>query len=201
MSTAKQIIKFVLSEEEDDLDMKALTSGDFPEKSTEDPYEVWWEKYKPILNDVTNAGEDGPFNGTMFETYGPELERIQNTDQRYVWTYVTGDNNEDVIVAGFHYVNRMGYFVTENPWETGTEAFEFGEGDPHHIESASAGFIDNELGRDWIAEWEAMPPEERLERVREYADQFELADHAAEIVADVSKVAAEVKARKRGEQI
>jgi len=201
--SAEKIIKFVLNEspEDDDLDLKGLTSADFPEPSVEDPYEIWWEKYKPIQNDVTNEGEDAPFNGTMFETYGPELQRVQNTNEKYVWTYVTGDDNQDIIVAGFHFVNRMGYFITENPWETGSEAFEFGEGDPNNSASAAAGFIDNELGREWIPEWENMPPQERLAKIAAYAEQFGLEDHANEIVAEVEKVIARIKASKRGEQI
>jgi hypothetical protein len=33
----------------------------------------------------------------------------------FVWTLVSGDMC-DLIVAGYAYVNRLGYYITENPW-------------------------------------------------------------------------------------
>jgi hypothetical protein len=52
----------------------------------------------------------------MFETYGEEVEFVQSQDPRYVWTNVQGDMS-DLIVAGYHYVNRLSYYITEIPWE------------------------------------------------------------------------------------
>lgn len=78
-------------------------------------WDAWAEKYKPIKNKFTNDPD-----GTMFETYGEELEFVQTHDPKYIWTWVTGDMC-DIIVAGYAYVNRFGYYVTEIPWEDENE--------------------------------------------------------------------------------
>lgn len=82
-------------------------------------WDAWADKYKPIKNHLYKyADPDGTMK--MFETYGEEVEYIQNYDPKYVWTYVTGDMC-DLLVAGYHYVNRLGYYVTEIPWEDDNE--------------------------------------------------------------------------------
>lgn len=73
-------------------------------------WDAWAEKYKPIKNTIK------PSNELMFETYGEELEYIQSLDERFVWTSVQGDMS-DLIVAGYAYVNRLSYYVTEIPWD------------------------------------------------------------------------------------
>ena len=75
--------------------------------------EEFFEKFRPIKNTLGDG--EASFNGTMFETYGVELEKVRAADPRCVWTFVSGDG--DAIVAGFHFVNRMGYFITEVPCE------------------------------------------------------------------------------------
>ena len=72
-------------------------------------YSQWQEKYKPIKNHITNNGD------TSFETYGEEWDFVSEQDPRYVWTEVQGDMSF-AIVAGRSYVNRLVYFVCENPW-------------------------------------------------------------------------------------
>ena len=73
-------------------------------------YEYWDTNFKPIKNKITN-GED-----IHFETYGEEQEFVRNTDPKFIWTEVDGDSGT-YIVAGYHYVNRIHYYITENPWE------------------------------------------------------------------------------------
>jgi hypothetical protein len=73
-------------------------------------WDAWAEKYKPIKNKFSKHDE------TMFETYGDEVEFVQAQDPRYVWTNVQGDMS-DIIVAGYAYVNRLCYYITEIPWE------------------------------------------------------------------------------------
>ena len=70
-------------------------------------YEEWEEKYKPITNPLTKDTQ-------IFETYGEEYEFIKKTDPMKIWTLVDGDIGT-FIVDGWHYVNRIGYFVTEVP--------------------------------------------------------------------------------------
>ena len=72
-------------------------------------YEEWVEKYKPKLN------EDG--DPHMYETYSPYIDAIMDIPDTYIWTWVDGGDYSGYS-AGFHRVNRMGYFVTEVPWES-----------------------------------------------------------------------------------
>jgi hypothetical protein len=67
-------------------------------------------KYKPIPNHITKD-TDHP----MFETYGEEWDFIKEQDPHKVWTWVQGDMS-DLIVAGIGFVNRLGYYVCEEPW-------------------------------------------------------------------------------------
>lgn len=74
-------------------------------------YEEWVEKYKPIQNHL-RAGAS--FEGTLFETYGDELDFVRGQHYSKIWTYVD-DGEFASITEGYRLVNRMGYFVTEKP--------------------------------------------------------------------------------------
>jgi hypothetical protein len=69
----------------------------------------WEEKFKPIKNKFSKHDE------LMYETYGEEVEYVKSIHPNFIWTYVDGDMCS-LIVAGYHYVNRIGYYITENPW-------------------------------------------------------------------------------------
>jgi|LakMenE18May11ns_1017448.scaffolds.fasta_scaffold9051472_2 hypothetical protein len=74
----------------------------------------WFDTYKPIKNHIDkNASVDGH----MFETYGEELEFIEKQKELYIWTYGDGDDGGTYIWNGFHVVNRIGYFLTEVPFD------------------------------------------------------------------------------------
>lgn len=194
MDEPSKIVKFLIESDDDDDDWKEMAS----EPEEEDQYEVWLQTYKPVTNKLE---PEGPFDGFMFETYGDELQLVRNADPSHVWTYVTGDDNEDVIVAGYHHVNRIGYFITELPWKDGTESFTFGEGNPKDAKSVAWDFINNSLGREWIEEWQAMPPEQRLERVTEHASQFDLEHLVSEIMAEVDKIVTETSIQRRAGKV
>ena len=70
----------------------------------------WADKFKPKSNHFNNYEND-----YLYETYGEEVEYIQSMHPNFVWTLVSGDMC-DLIVAGYAYVNRLGYYITENPW-------------------------------------------------------------------------------------
>lgn len=74
----------------------------------------WDKKYKPITNTL---GDNPSWGGVMFETYGDEQELVRRTKNEYVWTYIDGDKGT-VLITGYHIVNRIGYFICENPWES-----------------------------------------------------------------------------------
>lgn len=85
-----------------------------------DQYFEWMEHYKPIENHLNPSSS---FNGTMFETFGAELNFIlDHSKDKTVWTLIDGEEGQ-YIVAGIHHVNRLGYFITEIGWEAGNEEF------------------------------------------------------------------------------
>lgn len=69
----------------------------------------WLDTYKPIPNHFT---PHAAFDGTMFETFGEELEYINSISPEFIWTWIEGDGGS-YIIDGRHFVNRLGYFVSE----------------------------------------------------------------------------------------
>jgi len=76
-------------------------------------FEQWCENYRPVANELCQGA---PYDGLMFETYGAELEYVRRQDSECIWTLVEAED-ELVILSGWHIVNRLGYFVTERPWD------------------------------------------------------------------------------------
>jgi hypothetical protein len=82
------------------------------ERFIEMELDEWAAIYKPIKNHIdTNAS----FDGEMFETYGEELEFVKAADEDRIWMYGDGDDGGSYIWNGWHFVNRIGYFITEVP--------------------------------------------------------------------------------------
>jgi hypothetical protein len=55
-----------------------------------------------------------------------EYDEIKlHADTKCVWTVVDGEAGEQYVLAGWHIVNKVGYVLTEIPWETGDEEAEF----------------------------------------------------------------------------
>ena len=76
----------------------------------------WFDKYQPIQNTATE--EDRSWDGTYFETYGPEEEFISKANPKHVWTIMDDFGDIDmIIIPGMHRVNRFGYFITKVPWD------------------------------------------------------------------------------------
>jgi hypothetical protein len=73
-----------------------------------------WSEFVNFFKPERNKFSKDP-DQFMYETYGEEVEWVNRMDPHYVWTYVDIDNGS-VIVEGYHYVNRIGYFITEVPW-------------------------------------------------------------------------------------
>jgi hypothetical protein len=84
----------------------------------------WETQFKPIKNhlDSNASWQDESGIGIMFETYGKELEFVREKCKENplcIWTLMDSEEDDGcVIVEGFHFVNRIGYFITENPAET-----------------------------------------------------------------------------------
>lgn len=97
---------------------------------TEDEF---YNEFKPQRN---HFDDNASFDGCMFETYGIELDYVfgmskSNRVVTILESFFEEEefffNNEGVVVtetipnlyyaSGFHYVNRIGFFVLENPFE------------------------------------------------------------------------------------
>ena len=64
--------------------------------------------------------------GSMaFETYGEDLAFVGTQENRHVWTLVDDDNGIPTIVAGYHFVNRIGYIITIKKWEDENLSFPY----------------------------------------------------------------------------
>ena len=85
-----------------------------------DAFDQWIEQYKPIPNPTGDSGFFVDDKCLMYETYSPDLDVVRaafEKDSRCVWTIVEGDDGELYLGDGFHFVNRIGYFITECPHE------------------------------------------------------------------------------------
>jgi hypothetical protein len=72
-------------------------------------FDEFVETFKPINNPNNDWG--GEYSA--FETYGDDWEFVKSQPANLVWTELAGDGS--VIVNGFHYVNRLQYFVATVP--------------------------------------------------------------------------------------
>lgn len=90
--------------------------------------EDFWGVYKPQINHLERAkygpevpdNSVAPWGGSMYETFGLEVEYIQSLikegKRKNIWTIVDADG-ELIVQTGYWFVNRIGYIVTEQPWE------------------------------------------------------------------------------------
>lgn len=92
--------------------MESMTSHT-PDAEDSLTYEDWIEQYRPIANTVAKYA---PFDGLMFETYGTAAAAVAAADPACVWTIVDVGTDGLWLLSGGHWVNRLGYFITERPW-------------------------------------------------------------------------------------
>lgn len=76
-------------------------------------YEDWVRTYKPVQNHIC---PNASYDGTMFETYGEEHHWVTAQEDQHIWTLIDEDG-EMFILEGYHWVNRLGYFITEVPYD------------------------------------------------------------------------------------
>ncbi len=117
--------------------------------------EEWEATYKPIPNNIeTNAA----FDGLMFETYGPEYEFVKKAHPNHIWTYGDGDDGGSYIWAGWSFVNRIGYFITEIPFPENTDIQIKVSSYWYYCEGCSAEIEDDgQLINDKFYEFECCP--------------------------------------------
>lgn len=89
-------------------------------------YKQFLERYRPLSSGIVEGDPDR----AMFETFGRDFATVRHADPAYVWTVLDVEITEDdrwfyddeagdncwVIAAGYHYVNRIAYVITEIPW-------------------------------------------------------------------------------------
>ena len=74
------------------------------------------DDYKPVFREDNSMG---------FETYGEDLAFIRTQNPNHIWTLVDDDNGIPIIVAGYHFVNRIHYIITTKPWTDQNLAFKY----------------------------------------------------------------------------
>ena len=83
--------------------MKQLTEDDF------------YAKFNLVKNHID---DNASFDGCMFETFGKGLEHVQKMAKeniKKVWTILESNDNL-YYSTGYHFVNRLGYLITEEEW-------------------------------------------------------------------------------------
>jgi len=140
-----------------------VTMPDFIEMDMDE----WCNTYKPIQNHIdTNAS----FDGAMFETYGDEVEFVKAQEQNRIWTYGDGDDGESHIWSGWHFINRIGYFITEVPFPENTDVqvnlndyYYFCENCHEEWEGAAGHLVNDTLGEIY-----KCPACATMEEIKEY---------------------------------
>jgi len=74
------------------------------------------DDYIPIMREESSM---------IFETYGDDIAFVGTQNNRHVWTLVDDDNGVPTIVAGYHFVNRIGYIITIKTWNDKNLSFPY----------------------------------------------------------------------------
>lgn len=53
--------------------------------------------------------------GCLFESFGDELNFVNQQDPQTVWTLIDGDNGDMYLISGLHFINRVGYLLSTSP--------------------------------------------------------------------------------------
>ena len=103
-----------------------LTDDDFFSKYTCEYNRVMQSKLAEQEDNGRTTIEDmAPYNGCMYETYDEEYQRVKEMvaqNPKRVWTIINCDGWEG-IVAGWHWINRTGYLITEQEWSSEEEEY------------------------------------------------------------------------------
>lgn len=94
-------------------------------------YDQFFETFRPVPLSPTGVDSD---------TYIREYDEVKGSPDKRVWTIVEGEDDGWYAMAGWHYVNRIGYLLCEVDWVTGIEDavwFEADEFDEEESEEES----------------------------------------------------------------
>jgi hypothetical protein len=106
------------------------------------------EQFKFMVN---NYDDNASFEGLMFETYGDEVEYVKTKPENRIWMYGQGDDGGLYIWSGWGFVNRIGYFISENPVPDNT-IIQIMVGEPDLTCDFCGDILDEELEHDPLCE-------------------------------------------------
>jgi len=89
-------------------------------------FNEWKATYKPRRNWYN---PESPLGGLLYHDYGEELAFVKQQHGARIWTVAEGelDVNTLYIVAGYRIRNRVGFLVTNFPFQDVTARVRYGE--------------------------------------------------------------------------
>ena len=87
-------------------------------------FDVWYDKFSPILVDSDDPNEGSP---RLYETYGDDVKHVldvYNRDKNLVWTILDCDGKL-YLSPGFHIVNRLNYIICTKPYDEKTRDYKY----------------------------------------------------------------------------
>ena len=89
-----------------------MTNTEMTEEEWLAQYTIWPNHLNPDAPwELTEDGEQG----CLFETYGEELAFVESQEPARIWTLLDAGDDGELIQSGRHFVNRLGYFISEQP--------------------------------------------------------------------------------------
>lgn len=94
-------------------------------------YAKYNTEYNQVLIKELQAEEDTgstlpedmcSFGGCMYETFGEELDYVKAQPNKRIWTIID-EEDELFFIAGYHFVNRLGYLITDEEWSDEHETY------------------------------------------------------------------------------
>jgi len=79
--------------------------------------EPGWEEFQAKHHPLKNPRHETALEGCLFDLQADDLKFISQQSAATVWTLVEGDFGLSLIQPGFHFVNRLGYLVTQVPYD------------------------------------------------------------------------------------
>ena len=80
-------------------------------------FDTWQKRYQPVPNHLT---KNTAIEGYVFLPSGTDLDYVRSQSREKVWSFTVCDEGRRpawLISEGFHFVNLMGYLVTQNAFE------------------------------------------------------------------------------------
>jgi hypothetical protein len=90
--------------------------------------DTFYKHFKPYRHPKASYDIWG---GLGLETFGADYDLVPSFRSEFIWTVLDGEANDQWIVPGIHYVNRVCYLVTEVPHNDVRVEFRI----KHHVSS------------------------------------------------------------------